>query len=300
MAVITRSAHPADQWPGIKAHFGLKYDEYPACWSKIFEQETSDKAYERIIEATGFGLAPKKSEGAPVTYDMTSQGYTTIFSPFVYSLGYIVTQEELEDNQYEYVSTGRSRQLAFSMRSTAEIVHANVLNLGFSVGSPIGDGQPLFSATHPTGAGAASNLITAADLSELSLEDGLKMMMQVRNSRGLNIAARVKNLIVPTGEVFNAERILYSAGRSGTANNDTNAVRSLGSVPGIVVNPYLTDVDAWFLQTNVPEGFMSFWRRKVELQKDNDFDTSNAKAKASMRFAAGCSDWRAAFGSAGA
>jgi hypothetical protein len=300
MAVITRSAHPSALWPGIKAHFGLRYQEHPPKWSEVFEKRMSDKYEERVVEATGFGLAPVKSEGAPVMYDTTSEGYKTNFRHVVYSLGYIVTEEELEDNQYTYVSMGRSRALAFSMRTTAEIVHANVLNRAFSGSFLGGDGVSLVSNAHPTGAGNASNLITAADLSETSLEDGLKAMMQTRNSRGLNIAVTCKNLIVSTSDVFNAERILYSAGRSGTANNDINAVRSLGSVPGVSVNPYLTDLDAWFLQTDVPEGMLSFWRREVELVKDNDFDTSNAKAKASSRFSCGWGDWRSIFGSAGA
>ena len=300
MAVITRSAHPSALWPGIKAHFGLKYREHPAKWSEVFEKRMSDKYEERIVEATGFGLAPVKSEGAAVVYDTTSEGYKTNFRHVVYSLGYIVTEEELEDNLYAYVSQGRARALAFSMRTTAEIVHANVLNRAFSGSFVGGDGQPLISNAHPTAAGNASNLITAADLSETALEDGLKAMMQAKNSRGLNIAVTCRNLIVSTAEVFNAERILASTNRVGTANNDINAVRSLGSVPGVSVNPYLTDLDAWFLQTDVPEGMLSFWRREVELQKDNDFDTSNAKAKASSRFSCGWGDWRAMWGSAGA
>lgn len=300
MAIITRSAHPSDLWPGIKAHFGFRYNEVKPKWSMIFEKGTSDKYQERVVEATGFGYAPVKSEGSAVQYDTTAQGYTENFTHVVYSLGYIVTEEELEDNQYTYVSTGRSRALAFSMRTTAEVVHANILNRAFSASFLRGDGASLVSASHPTNAGLASNLITAADLSETSLEDGLKAMMQTRNSRGLNIAVMAKNLIVSTSDVFNAERILFSAGRTGTANNDLNAVRSLGSVPGVAVNPYLTDLDAWFLQTDVPEGARSFWRRDVALEKDNDFDTSNAKAKASMRFAAGFGDWRGIFGSAGA
>lgn len=300
MSIITRSAHPSNLWPGIKAHFGLKYREHPPKWAEVFEKRTSDKYEERVVEATGFGLAPVKTEGAPVQYDTTSEGYKTNFRHVVYSLGYIVTEEELEDNLYAYVSQGRSRALAFSMRTTAEIVHANVLNRAFSGSFLGGDGVALISNAHPTAAGNASNLITAADLSETSLEDGLKAMMQAKNSRGLNIAVTCKNLIVSTSDVFNAERILYSAGRVGTANNDINAVRSLGAVPGVSVNPYLTDLDAWFLQTDVPEGMLSFWRREVELVKDNDFDTSNAKAKASSRFSCGWGDWRAMWGSAGA
>jgi hypothetical protein len=301
MSVITRSAHPSALWPGVKAWFGNNYQSLPAEWSSIFEKQTSDKAYEKVVEATGFGLAPIKSEGATIQYDSDGEGYTSTFTHVVYALGYIVTREELEDNKYTEVSMRRSRALSFSMRTTAEIVHANVLNRAFSGSFPGGDGVALVSAAHPTASGNQSNLITAADLSEASLEDGLKAVMQVRNARGLNIAVRAEQLIIPTAEAFNAERILKSQLRVGTANNDINAVRSMGLLPkGVNINHYLTDADAWFLQTDVPEGLMSMWRREVALEKDSDFDTENAKAKASMRFSAGCGDFRAVFGSAGA
>lgn len=299
MAIITRATHPSDLWPGIKAHFGINYNKFPAVWSQIFERGSSDKYQEKVVEATGFGLAPVKTEGASIAYDSTGEGATTRFTHVVYALGYIVTREEIEDNLYTEVSAGRARGLSFSMNTTAEIVHANILNRAFDTAYPIGDGAALISASHPTASGNQSNLITAADLSETSLEDMLKAMMQVRNARGLNIAVRATDLIVSTADAFNAERILRSQLRVGTANNDVNAIRSMGSIPGVIVNPYLTDLDAYFLKTNVPEGFKSFWRRTVELEKDNDFDSENAKAKASMRFACGVADFRAVFGSAG-
>lgn len=301
MSVITRSAHPSALWPGIKAWFGNNYASLPAEWSSIFEKGTSDKAYEEVVEATGFGLAPVKSEGAAIQYDSDGEGYKSRFTHVVYALGYQVTREELEDNKYKEVSERRSRALAFSMRTTAEIVHANILNRAFSTSYVIGDGAAMLSAAHPTASGNQSNLLTAADLSEASLEDGLKAVMQVKNARGLNIAVRAEQLIIPTAEAFNAERILKSQLRSGTPNNDINAVRSMGLLPkGVNINHYLTDADAWFLQTDVPEGLQSLWRREVALEKDSDFETENAKAKASMRFSAGIGDWRAIFGSAGA
>lgn len=299
MAAIFRSAHPSALWPGIKAWFGLQYDEVPPQWSQIFEKETSDKAYEKVVEATGFGLAPVKSEGGSIMYDTVQEGYSTQFTHVVYGLGYIVTEEELEDNLYAQLSRRRSRALAYSMRNTAEIVHANILNLAFA-GRNGGDGVVLCSASHPTLAGNQSNLLTAADLSETAIEDGLKAIAVMRNSRGLLVGARVRQLIVSPGDMFNAERILNSSLRSGTANNDVNAIRNMGAVPSYTVNPFLTDQDAWFLQTNVPEGLKSYWRREVALERDQDFDTANAKAKASMRFAAGHGDWRAIWGSAGA
>jgi hypothetical protein len=297
---ITRSNHPSALWPGIKAWFGKSYKDLPAEWSQIFEKDTSDKAFEKVVESTGFGLAPAKSEGSSVQYDTDSEGYTSTFTHVVYALGYVVTREEIEDNQYKEVSERRSRALAFSMRTTAEIVHANVLNRAFSGSYLGGDGVAMCSASHPTRSGNQSNLLTAADLSEASLEDGLKTLMAAQNNRGLNIAITAKQLIIPTGEAFNATRILKSELRTGTNNNDINAVKAMGLLPqGAVVNHYLTDADAWFLQTDVPEGLKSLWRREVDLQKDNDFDTENAKAKATMRFSAGWGDWRAIYGNTG-
>jgi len=295
---ITRSAHPSALWPGIKAWFGKNYDELPAEWSQVFEQDTSDKAYEKLVETTGFGLAPVKSEGAPINYDTDGEGYTSTLTHVVYGLGYIVTQEELDDNKYREVSERRARSLAFSMRSTAEWVHANYLNNGFSANG--GDGVPLFSASHPTRSGVQSNLLAAADISEAAIEDGLKVVRKAKNTRGLFIGLNVRRLIVHPDEIFNVTRILDSQLRQGTANNDINAIKALGKVPEVVEMTRLTDTDGWFLQTDAPEGLKSMWRRKVSLEKDQEFDTSNAKAKATMRFAVGSGDWRSIFGNAGA
>lgn len=297
---ITRSNHPSALWPGVKAWFGKSYQSLPAEWSQIFEKQTSDKYQELLVETTGFGYAPQKSEGSAIQYDTDGEGYKTTLTHVVYGLGYVVTREEQEDNLYKEVSERRAKGLAFSMRTTAEVVHANVLNRAFSTSYAIGDGAALLSAAHPTRSGNQSNLLTAADLSETALEDGVKRVMQAKNNRGLNIAVRVKRLITYTDEVFNATRILESQLRQGTPNNDINALRFLGSVPEVVANHYLSDADAWFLQTDVPDGLVSMWRREVELEKDNDFDTENAKAKATMRFLAGAGDWRSLYGSAGA
>lgn len=299
MAVITRSNHPSDLWPGIYDHFGNNYAELPKQWSQIFEKGTSTKAYEVLVETTTFGLASVKGEGQSILYDSDGEGYKTTLTNVVYGLGYIVTREEGEDNQYLTVSKRRSKALAFSMRTTTEIVHANVLNRAFSTSYPIGDGAALLSASHPTLAGNASNLLTAADLSETAVEDAAKAIMQAKNSRGLNIALNIKRLIVPTAEVFNAQRILKSNLRPGTANNDTNAIRAMGIIPEVVVNNYLTDADAYFFQTDVADGLVSLWRREVELERDSDFDTENMKAKATMRFLVGAGDWRSLWGAAG-
>jgi hypothetical protein len=298
---ITRSNHPSLLWPGVKGIFGLSYAELPSEWSQIFEQEDSDKYQEVLVEATGFGLAAVKPEGASISYDTDMEGYKNTLVHAVYGLGFIVTREEMEDNKYTEVASRRAKGLAFSMNTTTEIIHANVLNRAFSTSYPQGEtGVALCSASHVTQSGTQSNLLTAADMSESALEDAVKAINQMKNSRGLNIGARVKRLICHTDDEFNATRILKSDLRTGTANNDVNAIKAMGSIPEITPNHYLTDNDAWFIQTNVPEGLKSMWRRKPGLEKDNDFDTENAKAKSTMRFAAGAGDWRCIAGSAGA
>lgn len=297
--VITRSAHPEALWPGVKDWFGLNYAEEPATWSKIFERETSDKYQEIVVEATGFGLAPVKTEGAPIEYDSDQQGYKSTFVHVVYALGYIVTMEELADGQYKVISNRRAANLARSMRWTAEVVHANVLNRGFDAGYAIGDGVALFSASHPTLSGNQSNLLTAADLSETALEDAAKATWRLKSNRGAPINSGIRRLIISPEDAFNATRILNSVLRPGTPNNDINALNAMGIVPDVVVNKYLTDTDAWFVQTDVKDGLMSMWRNEPNLDQDNDFDTKNARASSYMRFACGVGDWRSTLGNAG-
>jgi hypothetical protein len=302
MSVITRAAHPDLLWPGVMSIFGNKYDEYAPEWPLIFEKRTSSKAFEKIVEASGFGLAPVKSEGAAIQYDTDSQGLVTTLTPTVYGLGYMVTREELEDSQYMEVSRRRARALARSMRVTQEIVHANVLNRAFS-GSYLGaDGASLVSTTHTSPAGNWANKPAVdADLTEASLEDMLTLVAGAKDRRGLPIRLRGIKLVVGSGAEFNARRILHSDLRSGTANNDINAIKSMGLLTGgVVVNHYLTDPDAWFIITDAEEGLLSIWRREVAIEQDNDFDTENAKAKSTMRFSAGYGDPRIIFGSAGA
>lgn len=295
---ITRSAHPSALWPGIKAWFGNQYADISKPYEAYFQMETSDKAYEEVAEAYGFGLAAIKGEGQSIQYDTDGEGYKARFTNTVYGLGYIVTREAIEDGQYRQISERRSAELARSMAATKCIVHANVLNRGFAVNGP--DGVPLFSASHPTISGNQSNLLTAADLSEAGLEAAATAIMTMRNARGIVINAKPKTLVIHPSEWANATRILESDLRVGTSNNDTNALKVKGIVDQVVMDPYLTDHDAWFLTTDIPFGLLSFQRRAMEFRQDNDFDTENAKAKATERYSVGHADWRGVFGSAGA
>lgn len=302
---ITRSAHPDLLWPGIKAIFGNNYKEQPKAFEAYFQMETSDKAYEEVVEAYGFGLAAEKAEGASIQYDTDGQGYKTRFTNKTYGLGYIVTREAIEDNQYKTISERRARELARSMNATKCIVHANILNRGFSGSYLGGDGVALFSAAHPTVDGNQSNLLTAADLSETGLESAATEIMLLENARGIKIGAKPRTLVVHPSEWANATRILESELQSGaktdtTNTNNINALKVKGIVDQVVMDPYLTDTDAWFLTTDIPDGLMCFQRRAMEFKQDNDFDTENAKAKATERYVPGWGDWRGIFGSAGA
>jgi hypothetical protein len=304
-AVITRSSHPDFLWPGVLVSFGLAYDEFPEVWPQIFEEIDGELATERLVEATGFGLARSKSENSPIVYDSDGEGYVTLATPTVLALGYMVTREELEDNLYAQVSTRRAENLAYSLRVTNELIHANIFLNGFAGGPTYGDGVVLFSAAHPTKSGNQSNLPTTnADFSEASLEDMLKRIYLCQNSRGLQISLQARKVIVSAADMFNAERVLQSQLRSNTANNDINAVKNMGLIPeGAIVNPYfgVEATQAWFVQTSVPrdKGLLSIWRRYPELEKDADFDTENAKAKTTCRYVAVPADWRSCFGTAG-
>jgi hypothetical protein len=302
MAVITTGAHPKALWPGVHAFVMGSYSEHPTEYSKIFDIETSSMAYEEDVETTGFDLAQIKTEGAAVSYTGHTQGSTKRYTHVAYSLGYIVTREEMDDNLYKSRSFKRGKMLSFSFKTTKEIVHANVLNRAFS-NSYLGmDGVELLSTAHPTLAGNQSNeLATPADLSEASLEDMMILIETAKNSKGHPIAIRGQKLIVAPQEAFNAERILKSSLQNDTANNAVNALKSMGLLKGgVVVNHYLTDADAWFVKTDAPNGLMGFTRKGFEFTQDNDFDTMNAKAKGYERYSVGWTDWRGLYGSAGA
>jgi hypothetical protein len=300
MSVQTRSTLPSLLWPGLHALFGTEYAKHPKEYTRIFDVRNSTKAYEKIAELTGLGLASVKAEGASIVYDTPGQGPETQFVHVTYGLGFIMTREAEEDNQYKDVAENNTKALTWSMWVTKETVHANILNRAQNSSYLGGDGKELVATDHPTANGTQSNELTAADLSEASLEDAMTTIMQAKNSRGLPIALRPVRLIVGPGQIFNATRILESAGRSDSADNDVNAIRTLGLVPEVVVNHYLDDADAWFIQTNVPNGLISFQRRALDFEKDSDFDTENRKQKATERYSAGWGDWRAIFGNAGA
>lgn len=301
MAINTGS-HPKQLWPGVKKIFGKTYAEKPMVCDIVFEETTSDKAYEEYVEETGFGLAPVKPEGMGISYDTDAQGYVSRMTNVTYGLGARVTQEAIDDNQYESVANKKAQKLARSMRHTKENVFANVLNRGFNSDYAGGDGKELLATDHPTKDGTQSNMLgVAADLSEASLEDVLTLIRGFRDSRGLRIQARGTHLIVPPELEFAATRIVSSVNQSGTANNDINAMRELGMLPGgVVVWDYLTDADAFFVKTDVPDGLIRQERKALSLEQDNDFDTSNALMKATQRFASGWADWRGVAGTAGA
>lgn len=300
--VITTGNHPKLLWPGLHALFGTTYDDIPRRYQDIFRVEKSDKAYEEIVELSGFGLAPIKAEGAGIVYDSTSQGPTSRFTNVVYGLGFIETRESVEDNQYKGRATQRTRALARSMSITKETVHANVLNRAFNTSYLGGDGKPLIATDHPTLAGTQSNkLAVDADLSEASLEDALIQIRMAKDRRGLPINLTGAKLVVGPGEVFNAKRILGSTLQNDTANNAINAMKSMSMLPGGVVDwVYLTDPDAWFILTDADQGLISFQRRAIEFAKDSDFETDNYKHKATERYVPGWADWRGVFGSQGA
>ena len=258
-------------------------------------------AYEEDIRSTGFSLAQVKSQGASTSFVEHQQGDTTRYTHVAYSLGAIVTKEEIDDNLYGKRAMNRAEMLAFSMRTTKEIVAANVLNRGFNSSYVGGDGKELFATDHPTNAGNFSNeMATPADFSEAALESLLIQISKAVNYEGLQIAIRGDCLIIPPDLEFEAHRVLKSTLRSGTDHNDINAVRSMGMLPGgVKVNHYLTDNDAWFIKTDVPNGLTHFKRSPLKFTKDNDFDTDNAKMKAYERYSFGWSDYLGAFGSEG-
>lgn len=300
--VMTTSSFAKALWPGVNSWYGKAYNEYSTEWDKLFEKRTTRRAFEEIVGTSGMGLAPVKGEGAPVTYDSSRQGFTTRFTPVTYALGFIVTKEAFDDDLYDVVAPKKAQELAFSMRQTKEIVGANVYNRAFTAGYTGGDGVILCSASHVNVAGGTwSNVpTTAVDLSEAALEQASIDIQSFTNDRGLKIQVLPKSLIIPPTLEFEAMRILKSDGRVGTSNNDMNVIKTLGTIPEVIKNHYLTDTDAWFIRTSAPNGMIYFERRADDFSMDNDWDTENAKFKAIGRYAFGWADPRQIYGSQGA
>jgi hypothetical protein len=300
MAVITTGAHPKALWPGVKTWFGQVYKELPKEWEEIYETYTSDKAYEEDVESYSFGLAVEKEQGKPITYDEHSQGPITRYTHQVWGLGFIVTMEELEDNQYKAVSFKRTRMLAQSLNQTKEVNGAVPLNFGFdSTNAPIGDGQALFSSAHPTMAGNQSNIAaTAADFSEAAVEDACVSISLTQNNRGHITNTRAEMVIVHPNDQFNVARVLDSPLTTTDSGNAINAVRKTLELKHLVYH-FLTNTVAWFVKTDYPEGFKHYQRKAYVFEQDNDGDTFNAKSKAHERYRFGVTEFRAAYGNQG-
>ena len=299
---ISRQQLAKELEPGLNALFGLEYQNYENQHVEIFDIETSDRAFEEEVVLSGFANAAVKSEGAAVTFDTANETFTSRYTHETVALAFAITEEAIEDNLYDKISTRYTKALARSMANTKQIKAANVLNNGFSSSFPGGDGKELFATDHPTQSGDAKNeLSTSADLSETSLEQALIDIAAFTDERGLKIAARGLKLIIPSELQFTAERIMKSANRVGTADNDINALASKGMIPqGYVVNNFLTDTDAFFIKTDVPNGLKMFERAPIKTAMEGDFDTGNVRYKARERYSFGFSDWRGMFGSPGA
>ena len=291
--VITTGSSPKLLWPGLFATFGRSYNELGQQWKDLVEVYTSEKHYEEIVQMVGYGAAPQKPESSPTLYDTEWQGFVTRFIHVAYGLGYIVTQEELDDNLYPQVSAERTEALGYSFRQTKETIVANLYNNAFSTLGA--DGTALINTAHPLqGGGTMSNtLAVPADLSEAALEDITIQMMSAVDDRGLRINLRPKSLVVQSAEMYNAQRILKSTFQSGTSNNDINAMKSMGVFPeGIKVNQYLTAPHTFFIRTDLPgkQGPILFQRNAVKFAPDGDFDTGNMKYKGYERYSVGIAD----------
>ena len=302
MSVITSSSFAKALWPGVNAWWGKAYSEYPVEYTKLFDTFKSTRQLEEDVGVTSFGLANIKGEGSPISYDTERQSFITRYNHIVYALGFVITREIMEDDQYDVVGQRKAQGLAFSMRQTKEIVAANVYNRAFNASYTGGDGVTLLNTAHPNFAGGtwSNRLTTDADLSEAALEQAMIDIAGFTNDRGLLIAVRPKSLIIARQNIFEAKRLTAPDGRPGTDTNDVNALKSLGMVPEVVVNHYLVDPDAWFIRTDVPQGMKYFERRGDQFEMDNDFDTENAKFKATARYSFGWTDPRALYGTQGA
>lgn len=299
--VITTGSHPKALWPGVHDFWGQVYDQHAREYDDLYDWEDSDMAYEEDVQITGFGIAPIKPQGQPLTYDSEVQGPVSRYSHIAYALGYIVTYEELKFNLYEKVSMRRAQANAFAINQTIETVAAVIYNNAFSsTYFTTGDGQPLISTAHvnTTGGTFSNELSPSADLSEASLEDIAIMAMGMQDDRGNFISVLPRSLHVGRQEWFNAQRILKSVLQSDTNSNNINVLKATNTFPGgIKLNHYFTNPSYWFVRTNVPNGMRGYWAERPNFSQDNDFDTKNAKAATYMLFSVGATDPRGILGS---
>ena len=299
---ISRAQLAKELEPGLNALFGLEYDRYDKEHTAIYEEESSDRAFEEEVMLAGFGTAPVKGEGSAITFDDAQETYTARYTMETIALAFSITEEAIEDNLYDRLASRYTRALARSMAQTKQVKAAAILNNAFSTSYPIGDGAALCSSAHPSLTGDQRNLLsTAADLNETSLEQMLIDIAGLTDERGLKVAVRGMKLLIPKELQFIAERVLNSTLRAGTADNDVNAMKAMGMLPeGAIVNHFLTDTDAFFIKTDAPNGFKLFQRTPIRTAMEGDFDTGNMRFKARERYSFGVSDWRGVFGTPGA
>jgi len=299
---ISRSQLAKELEPGLNALFGLEYKRYENEHAEIFDTETSDRAFEEEVMLSGFGNAATKAEGAGISYDQAQETFTSRYTHETIALAFSITEEAIEDNLYDRLASRYTKALARSMANTKQVKAASVLNNAFNTNYLGGDGKELCATDHGTISGTVSNeLATSADLNETSLEQALIDIAAFTDERGLKIAAQGMKLIIPSALQFTADRLMNSANRVGTADNDINALKNMGMIPqGYVVNHYLTDDDAFFIKTDVPNGLKHFERAAIKTAMEGDFDTGNMRYKARERYSFGWSDFRGIFGSPGA
>jgi hypothetical protein len=300
---ISRAQLLKELLPGLNALFGLEYARYGEEHKEIFDTETSERSFEEETKLSGFGQAPVKNEGSAIVYDNGQEAWTARYNHETIALGFSLTEEAIEDNLYDSLSARYTKALARAMAYAKQVKAAAILNNAFSASYTYGDGKPLCATNHPLVSGGTNSNrpATAADLNETSLEAAVIQIAAWTDERGLLIAAKPRKLVVPPALMFVATRLLETELRVSTADNDINALRSLRSVPdGYTVNHYLTDTNAWFLMTDVPNGLKHFVRTPMQTSMDADFDTGNARYKARERYSFGVSDPLGIFGSPGA
>jgi hypothetical protein len=300
---ISRAQLLKELLPGLNALFGLEYARYGEEHKEIYETETSERSFEEETKLSGFSAAPVKNEGSAIAYDNAQEAWTARYNHETIAMGFSITEEAVEDNLYDSLSSRYTKALARAMAYTKQVKAAYVLNQGFNSGVTYGDGVSLFNTAHPliSGGTNSNRPSVAADLNETSLENAVIQIAAWTDERGLLIAAKPKKLIIPPALQFVATRLLETSLRVGTADNDINAIKNNGSIPdGYAINHWLTDTNAWFLTTDVPNGLKHFVRTPLQNSMDGDFDTGNVRYKARERYSFGVSDPLGVYGSPGA